>query len=338
VTEHLECPLCGSSARLRHAELPGYLAGQLHQVYGCSGCQASFTVPRKEPAGLYDRLYQLAGDIPGYHRYERYARLAARSSDALAMLGAAEDVYWAVARAVDDLRPNATTILEIGSGLGYVTYALAQRGFAARGLDVSGAAVDAARRRFGDLYVQGDLAAHAASRGGEYDVVLACEVIEHLEDPVGFVRSALALVKPGGRLVLTTPNRSLYDENVLWETEPPPVHFWWFTERGIQAVAERAGTTATFVDFGPYQERSPLYLQAPPPNVPTRQPTLTATLEPSRQARVARLRGRLGAALSRIRNSGLVMRLRGWRRVTGARRTVLCAVLPRPTASRDGIR
>ncbi len=40
------------------------------------------------------------------------------------------------------------------------------------------------------------------------DVVVAGEVIEHLDDPGGFLDGVHALVKPGGLLVVTTPNGS----------------------------------------------------------------------------------------------------------------------------------
>jgi 2-polyprenyl-3-methyl-5-hydroxy-6-metoxy-1,4-benzoquinol methylase len=42
---------------------------------------------------------------------------------------------------------------------------------------------------------------------GEADVVTAVEVIEHLENPWAFVRSLARIVKPGGWVVVTTPNQ-----------------------------------------------------------------------------------------------------------------------------------
>lgn len=41
---------------------------------------------------------------------------------------------------------------------------------------------------------------------GAYNVVTAVEVIEHLENPRQTVRDIYGLLKPGGRVVLTTPN------------------------------------------------------------------------------------------------------------------------------------
>ncbi|WP_394848596.1 class I SAM-dependent methyltransferase [Pendulispora brunnea] len=42
---------------------------------------------------------------------------------------------------------------------------------------------------------------------GTADLVLAIEVIEHLENPRAFVRELVRMLKPGGRLVVTTPNQ-----------------------------------------------------------------------------------------------------------------------------------
>jgi len=42
---------------------------------------------------------------------------------------------------------------------------------------------------------------------GEADVVAAVETIEHLENPWAFVRSLVRIVKPGGWVVVTTPNQ-----------------------------------------------------------------------------------------------------------------------------------
>lgn len=44
------------------------------------------------------------------------------------------------------------------------------------------------------------------SLAGQFDVITAIEVIEHLENPVHFLRQARKLLKPTGTLVLTTPN------------------------------------------------------------------------------------------------------------------------------------
>ena len=42
--------------------------------------------------------------------------------------------------------------------------------------------------------------------GKKFDTVIAGEIIEHLEDPIKFVKFCKTILKKGGRLIITTPN------------------------------------------------------------------------------------------------------------------------------------
>jgi len=232
-----DCPLCGGHAVLRSNALPGYVAGSSFRIYRCTECGVSFAEPRVENHRVYEAIYANPGRVPGYMRYERYARLVANAADPLEALSSSEDVYWAVAQALQqrDSALENPEVLEVGSGLGYLTYALAQSGYRATGIDISRNAVDSARARFGDLFIHADVAEYAARHAGRFDAVIACELLEHVVDPVAFVRIALSLIKPSGQLIVTTPNRMVFDPDVLWETDLPPVHFWWHSEDSLRA-------------------------------------------------------------------------------------------------------
>lgn len=78
------------------------------------------------------------------------------------------------------------------------------------GLDLDNAGVENARERGYEAYAVDcrDVDAVRALRLGPADIVVAGEVIEHLDDPGSFLDGVHALVAPGGVLVVTTPNAS----------------------------------------------------------------------------------------------------------------------------------
>jgi 2-polyprenyl-3-methyl-5-hydroxy-6-metoxy-1,4-benzoquinol methylase len=326
-----DCPLCGGNAVLRSNALPGYVAGTSFQIHSCIECGVAFAEPRIESHEVYEAIYADARRIPGYARYEQYARLAATATDPLDALSNSEDVYWAVSQALKQRHKpvEEPEVLEVGSGLGYLTYALARSGYRATGIDISRAAIEAATARFGNLFIHADVAEFATRHAGRFDAVIACELLEHVVDPVAFVRTALSLIAPSGQLIVTTPNRTMFDSEVLWETDLPPVHFWWHSEGSIRAIATAAGARADFVDFSAYQAIAPLYVpSALPRGVPTRRPILDQSGGLFREVGlVGRARVALGDALPILRTNARVQRLLGRRRVVGPRRTVLCAVL-----------
>lgn len=55
-------------------------------------------------------------------------------------------------------------------------------------------------------WIEADLNAQVDAPDGSFDMILSTEVIEHLENPRAVVREWWRLLKPGGRVVMTTPN------------------------------------------------------------------------------------------------------------------------------------
>ncbi len=55
-------------------------------------------------------------------------------------------------------------------------------------------------------WVRADCSEPLPFRAKSFDVVLSREGIEHLENQAGFMRECARVLRPGGRLVLTTPN------------------------------------------------------------------------------------------------------------------------------------
>jgi 2-polyprenyl-3-methyl-5-hydroxy-6-metoxy-1,4-benzoquinol methylase len=94
-----------------------------------------------------------------------------------------------------------------------------------------------------DWYRSGAAATEAYPEG--VDLLFSTQVIEHVDEPYGFMKEAYALLKPGGRAIISTPNR----EDILMEMLPNEFprffyrtqHRWSFHAASLKACAERAG-------------------------------------------------------------------------------------------------
>jgi SAM-dependent methyltransferase len=113
----------------------------------------------------------------------------------------------------DRLDPRGRTFLDVGCGAGSLARELCRRGLTGTGIDLSAAAVRIAGQTLAPDLAQGRfrlLQADLRDLGpdlGKVDVALSLMVMEHLEDDVGFIRSLVGFVEPGGQVILGVPGR-----------------------------------------------------------------------------------------------------------------------------------
>lgn len=284
------CPLCNAVVIERAAHYPGYKIPTSYRILECASCSVQFADPLASDESLYEAIYRAPELMPGYDRYAGFAKVVENSSDALGFLAGSMEPYWAVKRALAGLQPHAK-ILDVGSGLGYLTFALVQAGLDATGLDISENAVASAKRRFGDHYRVGSLFKWADAYPESCDLVTILEVIEHVEDPVTWIATGFRLVKPGGKLVITTPNRDYYAAASVWATEAPPVHLWWFSPRSLRQMTAKLNADVEIVDFRDCSFK-PEHPYSDEPVTEYRRPMLDARGRPS--SRLRRVAAALG--------------------------------------------
>ena len=103
--------------------------------------------------------------------------------------------------------PGDARILEIGCGTGH-NLAMLQRFGQVEGIELDAVSRDLARQRFGDAVYDARLPELTGIDQATYDLVAILDVLEHVEDDVAALRACAALLKTGGRVLITVPQYS----------------------------------------------------------------------------------------------------------------------------------
>ena len=112
------------------------------------------------------------------------------------------------------LAPAATRLLEVGSGAGLFLKAAERAGWDVAGLERSGEGAAFARDRL-SLDVRTEAAEAMSFEPGSFDVAVMFDVVEHLFDPRAVLEATRRVLKPGGLLVVSTPNFDALSRQVL---------------------------------------------------------------------------------------------------------------------------
>ena len=117
-------------------------------------------------------------------------------------------------------------LLDVGCGNGQFLATAAAVGWNATGIDFDEQAVAAARRLPGVRAEVGDLMDQAFPAAA-FDAIVLNNVIEHVPDPVATFAECARLLRPGGRLVMITPNLDALGHRAFgpdWRGLEPPRH------------------------------------------------------------------------------------------------------------------
>lgn len=108
---------------------------------------------------------------------------------------------------------NQKLVLDVGCGGGILSESLAKLGATVTGLDMADeslkvAELHAQQNNLSILYKKQTIEAFASEQPAQYDVITCMELLEHVPDPALIVNACAKLLKPTGKLFLSTINRN----------------------------------------------------------------------------------------------------------------------------------
>ena len=110
-------------------------------------------------------------------------------------------------------RLGGTRVLDVGCGAGLLSEAMAREGARVVALDLAPELIDIARLHLLESGLEVDyrlqsVEALAEEMPGAFDAITCMEMLEHVPDPASVLRACARLLKPGGKLFLSTLNRT----------------------------------------------------------------------------------------------------------------------------------
>jgi len=137
---------------------------------------------------------------------------------------------------------NGGRAVEIGFGNGQAMALMREAGWDMRGSELDETCVSLARDMGFDA-VRGEFTSHVFEADSA-DAIVASHAIEHVPDPRAFFDEAIRVLRPGGRLVLRTPNAASADARragAAWRGLETPRHLTIHTPNSLAMLAEQTG-------------------------------------------------------------------------------------------------
>ncbi len=226
-----KCPLC-------NAETRDLLSNKLRRgegsVFHCAPCDLGFLRERERPADYYDGDYREFATPTITEPEQIFATYRNYQRDRLKCV--LPRLKW------------ESRILEIGASAGQFLFHLEKRCGARYAIELDTACCEF----MGGMGIAADSRPYAESEysgtnfRGTFDVVCAFQVMEHVADPVAFLKDVRGALRPGGRAFIEVPNlhdplRSVWAlpeyEQFYFHSD----HLFYFSETALRSVASMAG-------------------------------------------------------------------------------------------------
>lgn len=265
MTPAATCPLCGDPGQLLYTGLSDHRHGgpAKWEVHRCQSPECGLLRLHPEPTddelaesyGSYythqdspdSRLRRVHGWLANAHvrrtlGYPPPLKTWERVLSWLAVLHPGGGAELARGAMFLRKRPRGARVLDVGAGNGELLAYMAELGWEVEGVETDSTAAAVGRARGIDIH-DGDLQSLRLPEAYA-DAVTMVHVLEHVRDPVGLLAECMRLVRPGGVLVVATPNAASLGHRIFrrsWMSLDPPRHLFVFDPQSLRLATDRAG-------------------------------------------------------------------------------------------------
>ena len=223
----VSCPVCLATAATPRLHKAGTT------ILGCASCGSAFWQPDAafDVAGIYDAGYFAGSDHAS--GYDDYASLEV----------SLRHNFVRRLRALGAPRKGAR-LLDLGAAYGFAVDEARTLGWCAVGLEVSPAAARRASEALRAAVVAVGDAQHVPFADDCFDVVTLWDVLEHLPEPHAAMAELARVLRPGGRLVLTTGDvgsLAARVSSVHWHLYTLPEHVVFYSREGLRRLLTAHG-------------------------------------------------------------------------------------------------
>ena len=215
------CPLCGIEYATEHFAERGSW-----KYATCTNCGAVFLRPLPSPEDLrtyYNQVYM----VP----VEAYARGTKRNAPPL------------LKKLVERL-PAKGKLLEIGCSYGFFLEAARREGWNVEGIELDEDAARHGREELGLKVFSGTLESVLARLEPPYEAIATFHVIEHVADPIRFLKYCRELLGEKGVLIMKTPNVASWiakRTGSCWQWLSAPAHIHLFSPAALELTLAKSG-------------------------------------------------------------------------------------------------
>ena len=241
----MDCKICAGASQPLYTQLfdDRYGYPGTFSIYQCTACGFAQSVPELSP----DKLSQL---YTNYYPRKNITIDTVRQAATYRPGKLFQMMSW--------LRGTRNTchyhvqpgqrVLDVGCGDGASLLDISTLGAEAYGTEYD-RNVEPVAQKLGLNIFFGDLT-DAPYADGFFDTITMSQLLEHIPDPIAFLRNAKQKLKPGGKIIISFPNINSFNRTRSgrkWINWHIPYHMNFFTDQSIARLAEATGLALTSI-------------------------------------------------------------------------------------------